>query len=123
MSRDHELGEYSGADAPWGSTTKCTENTEKERLGIESDGYLSKLEAVEDTLDTRYRADFQTCKAVGHSWRIGTGSSLADLKVCETAASHPWHPGVRPGITCEADVVRTAAARLEARPTDVTVIQ
>jgi hypothetical protein len=37
-------------------------------------------------------------------------------------ASHPWRSGVRPGITCDAEVVRTAAARQEPRPTDVTVI-
>jgi hypothetical protein len=42
---------------------------------------------------------------------------------CYLGASHPWRSGVRPGITCGADVVRTAAVRQEPRPTDVTVIQ
>ena len=54
--------------------------------------------------------------------RVGTGCSAADKNVGETAASLPWRSGVRQGITCEADAVRTAAARREPRPTDVTVI-
>jgi hypothetical protein len=50
-------------------------------------------------------------------------TSPADLEVCGTAASHPWRSGGRSDITCGADVVRTAAARQEPRPTNVTVIQ
>ena len=67
-------------------------------------------------------ADFQTSPVVDESRHLGTGSSTAEWNVGDTAASHPWRSGVRPGVTCEADVVRTAAARQGPRPTDVTVI-
>ena len=65
---------------------------------------------------------FKSAGPTGEPDRLGTWWSGADKKVGETAASHPWCPGVRPDITCDAEVVRTAAARLEPRPTDVTVI-
>ena len=52
---------------------------------------------------------------MGRPQGLGMGYSAADKNDGETAASHPWRSGVRPGITCEADVVRTAAARQEPR--------
>jgi len=54
--------------------------------------------------------------------RVPNEAGMSRMSCCDLEAPHPWRSGVRPGITCEADVVRTAAARREPCPTDVTVI-
>jgi hypothetical protein len=60
----------------------------------------------------------QVFKPIGLSYEaacIGKGSGPADRNFGDTAASHPWRSGVRQGISCGAEVVRTAAARWEPR--------
>ncbi len=67
-------------------------------------------------------ADFLVGRDVTRPGASRFADGPAGLETCGTAASHLWRSGVRPGIACGAEVVGTAAARQEPRPTDVTVI-